>query len=89
MPTLSPSEYSGIGGRVHKGLPIESKPLIVTAAEIAEDLAKLRPKSLAEAPFKLLDARAALLDEGRTAVGRELQYLFHIDNSFARRAVSG
>ena len=26
MRTLSPSEYSGIGGRVHKGLPIESKP---------------------------------------------------------------
>jgi len=23
MRTLSPSEYSGIGGRVHKGLPIE------------------------------------------------------------------
>jgi hypothetical protein len=23
---VSPSEYSGIGGRVHKGLPIESKP---------------------------------------------------------------
>jgi hypothetical protein len=26
MRTLSPSEYSGIGRRVHKGLPIESKP---------------------------------------------------------------
>jgi len=26
MRTLSPSEYSGIGGRVHKGLSIESKP---------------------------------------------------------------
>ena len=61
------------------------RTLIVTAAEIAEDLAKLRLKSLDEAPFRLLDAHAALLDEERTAVGRELQYLFHIDNSFARR----
>ena len=26
MRILSPSEYSGIGGRAHKGLPIESKP---------------------------------------------------------------
>src|ERR1700746_3054753 len=26
MRTFIPSQYSGIGGRVHKGLPIESKP---------------------------------------------------------------
>jgi hypothetical protein len=60
------------------------RTLIVGAAELAENALKFRLKSLAETPFKLIDARIKLIEAERKAVGRELQYIVHVTNSFAR-----
>jgi len=45
-------------------------------------LIKLKLKVLFDAPFKVLDARAELLDVECKAPGRELRYLVHVENSF-------
>jgi hypothetical protein len=61
------------------------RTLVVGAAELVENLVKLRLKSLAEAPFKIFDARTELLKEEREALGRELQYLVHVGDAFTGR----
>jgi hypothetical protein len=60
------------------------RTLIVAGAEFVENILKLKLTSLAEAPFKILDARAKLLKGEREAVGRELQYLIRAADTFAR-----
>jgi hypothetical protein len=81
-------EYLKQEYRVHmKGAGIRARnstlrTLVVGVADIAESAIKLKLKDLAEFPFKLLDAKADLIDADRKAVGRELAYVVRAEDRF-------
>jgi hypothetical protein len=61
------------------------RTLVVGTAELIENAMKLKLKELAEAPFKLFDARAKLVDAERKAAGRELAYVVRAENKLRGR----
>jgi hypothetical protein len=74
------AHMKGAGIRGRNGV---LRTLVVGAAGVIEDIAKFKIKDLAEVPFKLLDARADLIEADRKAVGRELAYVVRAQDSFS------
>jgi hypothetical protein len=58
------------------------RTVVVGTAALLENVAKFRLKDIAEAPFKLLEARAELLETERKAPGRELAYIIRAQDRF-------
>jgi hypothetical protein len=65
------SHLRGAGLKFKAGI---LRTLVVGAAGVAENVLKFKLKDLAEAPFKMFDARTQLVEAERKAVGRELAY---------------
>jgi hypothetical protein len=58
------------------------KTMVVGSASMIENSLKLRLAALAEAPFKLLEARAALVEEERKVPGRDLAFMVRVEDRF-------
>ncbi|MEW6363142.1 MAG: hypothetical protein AB1714_00735 [Acidobacteriota bacterium] len=63
--------------------------LVTTAAEIAEDLVKMKWGKMAKAPFEVVRQRAALYEAERQAPGREVAYILKARQRFGGSAGVG
>jgi len=58
------------------------KTYVVAGAELLESALKLKLKTMAELPFKLIEAKAELWEAERKAPGRELAYVVSVEDEF-------
>jgi len=59
------------------------KTFVVAAAEVIESALKLKLKSLAEVPFKVVESKTELMEAERKAPGRGLAYVVRVEDKFA------